>query len=161
MVGTLDTLDASQTFDCLLYIDVLEHIADDAGEVRRAAGRLEPGGSLVILCPAHQFLFSDFDHAIGHYRRYNAAMMAALARDAPVGADLLSRQRRNPPVDLEPPAPWQSNALQVADSCLGPRFIPISRVLDPLFGYRLGKAVIGIWTKRGNQGERRSDSQRS
>jgi len=26
--------------------------------------------------------------------------------------------------------------------------VPISRVLDPIFGYRLGKSVMVIWIKR-------------
>src|SRR5579872_6128303 len=40
--------------------------------------RLRPRGHLVILCPAHQFLFSPFHRVIGHHRRYNKAMYRAL-----------------------------------------------------------------------------------
>ena len=32
---------------------------------------LEPGGLLVASVPAHQWLFSDFDKSIGHFRRYS------------------------------------------------------------------------------------------
>ena len=45
------------------YIDVVEHIKDDRGEMRRAAEWLRPGGHLVVVCPAHQLLFSAFDRA--------------------------------------------------------------------------------------------------
>ncbi|HTU63858.1 MAG TPA: class I SAM-dependent methyltransferase, partial [Polyangiales bacterium] len=46
--GTLDDLDASTRFDCILYIDVLEHILDDHAELERAARHLSQGGSLVV-----------------------------------------------------------------------------------------------------------------
>src|SRR5205823_5323683 len=60
-VGTLADLDKSRRFDCILYIDVLEHIADDAREMARAAARLRPRGRIVVLAPAHEALYSEFD----------------------------------------------------------------------------------------------------
>jgi SAM-dependent methyltransferase len=50
--------------------DVLEHIDDDAGTLRWAAGVLEPGGVLVLTVPAHPFLFDDADRLAFHRRRY-------------------------------------------------------------------------------------------
>ena len=41
-------------FDCILYIDVLEHIENDRQELIEAKKRLKPGGRLIILAPAHQ-----------------------------------------------------------------------------------------------------------
>ena len=64
--------------DCILYLDVLEHIADDRAEMKRAAARLAPGGRLVVLAPAHQALFSVFDRAVGHHRRYDRKSLRAL-----------------------------------------------------------------------------------
>lgn len=148
IAGTLEAIAPAETFDCVLYIDVLEHIEDDAAETRRAADRLESGGSLMILCPAHQFFFSDFDRAIGHYRRYNARTLAALTAEALVlervfyldSAGMLlslaNRLRHGKGV----PSKW---LILIWDRA----FIPVSRLLDPLFGYRLGKTVVGIWKK--------------
>ena len=74
--GTIwDTLD---TYDTLLYIDVLEHIEDDRSELERALTKLIPFGHLVVLSPAHQYLFGPLDQAVGHNRRYNRKMMAQL-----------------------------------------------------------------------------------
>ena len=70
--GTLDDLAATETFDTILYVDVIEHIVDDFGEIGRAATHIAPGGSLVVLVPAFQILFSPFDVAVGHERRYRA-----------------------------------------------------------------------------------------
>jgi 2-polyprenyl-3-methyl-5-hydroxy-6-metoxy-1,4-benzoquinol methylase len=58
-------------FDAALYVNVLEHIADDAEEVRLAAETLRPGGALLVFGPALEFLYSELDHKAGHYRRYS------------------------------------------------------------------------------------------
>jgi SAM-dependent methyltransferase len=57
--------------DTVLLSNVLEHIGDDAGAVRRFRSVLPRGGRLVILVPALQALYGSIDEAIGHYRRYH------------------------------------------------------------------------------------------
>ena len=47
-LGTIDDLDAAQRFDSILYIDVLEHIAEDGAEMARAAARVRPGDGLYV-----------------------------------------------------------------------------------------------------------------
>ncbi len=42
--GTLSPTDPNETFDTIIYIDVLEHIEDDAAELLAAAQQLLPGG---------------------------------------------------------------------------------------------------------------------
>src|SRR5437763_1457253 len=78
-IGTLADLDDRDQFDTILYMDVLEHIADDRAELVLAADRLRLGGSLIVLAPAHQWLFTPFDAAIGHHRRYNTHTLRAAA----------------------------------------------------------------------------------
>ena len=74
ITGTLASLDPEVKADTILYIDVMEHIAGDRQEMADAAARLRPGGHLIVLSPAHQWLFSPFDEAIGHYRRYTDSL---------------------------------------------------------------------------------------
>jgi SAM-dependent methyltransferase len=50
--------------------DVLEHLDDDEGALRWAAGILEPDGVLVVTVPAHPFLFDEADVLAFHRRRY-------------------------------------------------------------------------------------------
>ena len=71
IVGSLRTFSDSPCFDCILYIDVLEHIEDDRAQIDAAARLVRGGGHVVILSPAHHWLFSEFDKSIGHFRRYN------------------------------------------------------------------------------------------
>lgn len=148
IAGTLDKIDAAARFETILYIDVLEHIADDRLELTRAAHHLVAGGALVVLAPAHQFLFSSFDAAIGHHRRYSVASLAALSPpscrrvytamldSAGFFASLANR------LLLRSPLP---SARQIAfwDKVL----VPLSRVLDRVTGHRFGKTVVAVWQR--------------
>ena len=58
-------------FNTIIYLNVLEHIQEDFNEINSALSKLNPGGHLVILVPAHQNLFGRFDKAVGHCRRYD------------------------------------------------------------------------------------------
>ena len=59
-------------------MNVLEHIEDDRGALARLRGLLSPEGRLVLLVPAHQFLFGAMDEAIGHWRRYEKEGLESL-----------------------------------------------------------------------------------
>jgi len=56
--------------DGLLSLDVIEHIDDDVGTVKRMAPLLRPGGIAVISVPALPELYAEFDRIQGHRRRY-------------------------------------------------------------------------------------------
>ena len=71
IVLNTDIHSQEKKFDTILYMDVLEHIEDDEKEINRALEQLKPGGNIVFFIPAYQFLYSDFDKAIGHVKRYN------------------------------------------------------------------------------------------
>jgi SAM-dependent methyltransferase len=75
---TIQTLSHDLLFDSIIYIDVLEHIEQDKQEVTAAVQHLRPGGYLIVLSPAFQFLYTPFDKAIGHYRRYTRKMLRQL-----------------------------------------------------------------------------------
>ena len=148
VTGTIDSLPADQKFDTVLYIDVLEHIDGDRDEVRRAAARLKPGGRLIVLSPAHGWLYSPFDQAIGHCRRYTVRMLASLtavnlrvARAFYLDSVGLLASAANRLL-LKQSMP-KAGQLRFWDNCM----VPCSRVLDVLTGYRLGKSVVCIWER--------------
>jgi len=62
---------SSNIYDVILYLDVLEHIEDYEKEILKAHNALKKGGYLLINVPAFQFLYSDFDKDVGHFRRYS------------------------------------------------------------------------------------------
>jgi SAM-dependent methyltransferase len=71
-----------QRFDAVMYLNVLEHIADDAAELRLAATALRPGGAVLVFGPALEWLYSELDYKAGHYRRYSVRRLRGLAEAA-------------------------------------------------------------------------------
>jgi len=67
LVGMLPDLDDQEKFDAILYIDVLEHIKEDAAELILAARHLKTNGVIVVLAPAFPWLYTQFDAAIATF----------------------------------------------------------------------------------------------
>lgn len=57
-------------FDSVFALNVVEHIKDDHLALSNASKLLSPGGKLVVLVPAYQWMYNSFDKALEHYRRY-------------------------------------------------------------------------------------------
>lgn len=144
--GYLSDFKSEQKFDSILYIDVIEHIEDDAKEISLAKSFLKPDGYLIILVPAHQYLYSAFDKAIGHLRRYNKQMLKNI-----VGQDLKLEMLVY--LDSMGTAASVVNKLflkqnyptlkqiQFWDNYL----VRISNFSDWILGYQIGKSLLGIW----------------
>ena len=148
VTGSLATLPAGESFDSVIYIDVLEHIEHDAAEVQSAWDHLNRGGTLVVLAPAHQWLFTPFDAAIGHFRRYSLTQLRALRPStatevfggyldsagvlASAGNRMLLRSAHP---TREQIALWDT------------RLVPVSRALDRVLRHRIGKSVLIVWRK--------------
>src|SRR5438093_6799128 len=65
-------------YDAVFLLDVIEHIDDDVTFLRAALRHLRSGGLVIVNVPASMLLFSDYDRAAGHLRRYTVARMARL-----------------------------------------------------------------------------------
>jgi len=65
-----------QTFDTVIFLNVLEHINNEDEAIENCRQFLKPGGALVILVPAYSFLFSKMDKELHHYRRYTAKTLS-------------------------------------------------------------------------------------
>ncbi len=65
------TKNLDEKFQTIMYLNVLEHIKNDKKEINIALKKLKTKGHLIILVPAHNNLYSKFDKAVGHYRRYD------------------------------------------------------------------------------------------
>lgn len=101
-----------------------------------------------MLVPAHPFLFSAFDRAIGHYRRYTKRMLTeAVPRNLMVEkliyidsvgltASLVNK------FFLKQSYPTRKQ-IHFWDKFM----VRISKVTDFIFQYHIGKTVIGVWRK--------------
>ncbi len=147
--GTVKDLDKSERFHAILYFDVLEHIENDAEELEAASKHLETGGFLIVISPAHQWLFSDFDREIGHFRRYSRA---SLQEVAPGGLEtVILRYLDSAGVLLSSANRWllkESHPSPAQIKTWDRIVVPVSRGLDPLLGWRVGKSVVGVWSTR-------------
>ena len=82
-VGTLDKLQfPKNSIKCIGIFDVLEHLENPNEVLDEIYRVLEPGGLLVTSVPAHQWLFSDFDKSIGHFRRYSRKKIVSTLEDS-------------------------------------------------------------------------------
>ncbi len=135
-----------EKYDTILYIDVLEHIKHDKQEIINLKKLLRLNGNLIILAPAHNWLYSPFDKAIGHYRRYNKKSLKAIIPSklklkriayldslgllVSCGNKFFLRQA-NP----------QKEQIAFWDNII----IPLSIIFDRILCYALGKSILGIW----------------
>lgn len=149
IVGSLRTFTDRPSFDCILYIDVLEHIKDDCSEIAAAARLVRHGGHVVILAPAHQWLFSEFDKSVGHLRRYDRARLKSMMPSGWIEKKLryidsigvlLSLANV---LALRQSMPTQSQINHWDRVC-----VPASRVVDRLCRGTIGKSVLTVWCKK-------------
>jgi SAM-dependent methyltransferase len=147
-MGTLQELTPAVLADTIIYIDVLEHIEADEEELRHAVRHLRTGGRIVVLAPAFNWMFSPFDHAIGHHRRYQTTDVPRLTvpmmqfercfflDSVGLFASLANR------LWLRKTLPSVAN-VRFWDAYL----VPLSRWTDILFSRWFGKSIVMIWTK--------------
>ncbi len=147
--GTSASLNAENTFDTILYVDVLEHIEDDFNELEHIQNYLVEGGHIIILAPAHNFLYTAFDKKIGHYRRYNKKMLRSL-----VPVNMVIKQMRY--LDsigllaslanrlfLKTDTPTRKQ-IQLWDNFM----VRTSRLVDIMIRYNAGKSILCVLEKK-------------
>ena len=72
----------SDSFDLVLALDVIEHVDDDIHALTECRRILKAGGLLIVTVPAFMVLWSPWDEALGHRRRYTASGLAKASQQA-------------------------------------------------------------------------------
>ncbi len=132
----------------VVYVNVMEHVPDDAAEARLAYEALAPGGALCLFSPALRWLYSPFDRKLGHYRRYHKADLRALAEGAGFRVETLRY------FDAAGIAPWYV-AFVLLRQTLGAGqvrwydrlIVPVARRLEALGEPPLGKNLLLVARK--------------
>jgi SAM-dependent methyltransferase len=70
-------------YDTIIILNVIEHLEDDLGALKALHRRLAPGGRIIVMVPAMQFLYGSMDRSFGHFRRYNKKMLRRLFTEVP------------------------------------------------------------------------------
>jgi len=71
-----------ESFELVCALDILEHLDDDAAGMSELARVISPGGKLLVMVPAFEFLWGPQDDVSLHRRRYTRRSLVALARSA-------------------------------------------------------------------------------
>jgi hypothetical protein len=146
--GYLKDIPESEKYDTILYLDVLEHIEDDHREMELSFQRLKSNGSIIVLAPALQFLYNEFDKNIGHYRRYNHQSLKCLT---PKESKLESiRYFDSAGFMLSLGNKWflkQSQPKLEQIMFWDKVIVPVSKVVDKMTAHAFGKNIVAIWKK--------------
>jgi len=68
-------------WDLIVSNGIVEHLRNDADHVRDIHGALNQGGMVICVTVLHEWLFNDWDRAVGHYRRYTPQRLLSLFND--------------------------------------------------------------------------------
>lgn len=136
-------------FDTILYLHVLEHIEHDLKEIENAKSKLNNGGHIVIIVPAHQEIFSNLDKAVGHFRRYEKNFFKN---------NLLDLQLVNLKfLDSVGYFLYYLNKIFFKNETFPSKFkiflwdklfTPISILIDFITNYKFGKCIVAVYKKR-------------
>jgi SAM-dependent methyltransferase len=88
--GSVDRLPLRGPFHLAAAFDVIEHVADEHGALCATRSVLAPGARLVVTVPAFQHLWSAFDEAAHHCRRYERPQLQAALERAGFRVDRLT-----------------------------------------------------------------------
>ncbi len=66
------------SLDCVVLLNVLEHIEDDLEALRQIYRILKPGGIAVVEVPAGPGLYDTYDKLLMHFRRYSMKTITRL-----------------------------------------------------------------------------------
>jgi SAM-dependent methyltransferase len=89
--GDARDLPFGKKFELVGMFDVLEHIPEERETLLSLRELLAPGGRLILTVPAHQFLWSHFDEAAHHCRRYSAKQIQRALVDTGFAIDFVSQ----------------------------------------------------------------------
>ncbi|MFN0108281.1 MAG: class I SAM-dependent methyltransferase [Blastocatellia bacterium] len=134
-------------FDTVVCLNVLEHIEDDLFALEQMRNVLQPGGKLALLVPSHQFLYGEFDKAVGHFRRYSKQELVGKLKQ--VGFNVTETKF----FSLLAMLPWFVNGrllkrdyLPAGQASLANKLVPLLR-LEKLIGPPCGLSLIAIAQK--------------
>jgi hypothetical protein len=134
---------ASQRFESVLLVNVLEHIEHDVSSLRAFKRILVPGGRVVVFVPALQMAYGPLDAELGHHRRYSKRTLRTAFEEA--GLELV-RLRYTNPIGL---AGWMYNAhiskstkhslahVKLFETLIAPWALPLERLVPPPIGLSL------------------------
>ncbi|MBI2600879.1 class I SAM-dependent methyltransferase [Candidatus Daviesbacteria bacterium] len=136
-------------FNAIVCINVLEHIKDHKTALENISSALKEDGYLILLVPAHQFLYGEIDKNIDHFRRYDKKQLQNLLINAQfnirnirklnllgaIGWFITGKVLKEKDVD--------ENKIKLFD-LVSPPFLFFEKIIEPL----IGTSLLAIATKK-------------
>jgi glycosyltransferase involved in cell wall biosynthesis len=118
---------AEQSFDTVIFLNVLEHLADDAAALRNVYAALENGGTAVVLVPSGPELFGTLDEVLGHCRRYTEKQLIEVGQAAGFTVERILKFNRTGAIA------WWLNGKILRRRTFGLGQIRLLNLLTPIF----------------------------
>ena len=150
VVTALDEIGA-ESLEFIYSLNVLEHIEADQEAMMQLSQKLQAGGRMLIYVPAFMLLFSGMDRKVGHFRRYSAASLAALAQRCGLEIEVLKYADSAGFLAtlLYKLVGSSEGSISRRSLRLYDRYIfPVSRAFDRIFSSFLGKNVYIVCKKK-------------
>jgi len=135
--------------DSVLYINVLEHIEDDSGELIKANDALRARGHLLLFVPALPWLYSEADKSVGHFRRYYKENLIERVENAGFKIEKVRY------FDLVGILPWYVNFVLLKNSFNASNValydklvVPPMRLIEKLLHPLIGKNIVLVARKK-------------
>lgn len=130
-----------RTYDLIAALDVIEHVEGDVAALSSIAGKLRPGGRILITVPAFPFLWSAHDEVNHHKRRYTRRSLRRLVGEAGLRLEMLSWFNSLLfPLAVAARLAGRVTGKEDSDDRLPPK--PVNAVFETLFGlerYAIGR----------------------
>lgn len=136
------------SFNTVFALNVVEHIEDDQLAIKNAKLLLAPGGNLIILVPAYQWLYNRFDKELFHFRRYSRSKLNSLFKKE--NLHILTSFHFN----AAGIAGWyvsgklqKNKTIPKGQMGLYNKLVPVFRLIDRVLFRRIGLSVITVAKK--------------
>lgn len=130
--------------DLIFYLDVLEHIESDELELEFASKLLAPNGKIIVVIPAFQCLFSDFDRSVGHFRRYSKGSFKSKVPNTLTIVEMKYLDSLGALLSLTAKIFDLRNGVTAKTVRFWHSLIPFSRTLDRILRNRFGKSILVV-----------------
>jgi len=132
------------SFDSAFALNVIEHIENDSLAIKNMAKLIKANGTIVILVPAYQSLYCQFDKNLGHYKRYTEKTLSQTVEKAGLKVD------KSFYFNATGILGWLLfgkilNKKQIGNEMgLYNKLVPIFKVIDKLLFNKVGLSVVAV-----------------
>lgn len=135
---------AHYEFDTVISVNVFEHLEDDLDALKNIK-KVVKKGKVILVVPAHRWLYGTMDSPIGHYRRYSKDSMLELLMAAQMSCNSQKY------INFLGALGWFVNGRVLRQEIppsgqlrLLNHIIPISRRIESLFNIPFGISLLAV-----------------